>query len=205
MRLERLKSFVEEDLQGFQGYSGKRPTLKLLRQLQDESNFKTDAKIMSILKAFDSSIQFNSGAVQDLAETSYNNLRKEDLGGAGAGAGGGGASLSGMPKSKPAPKLKQPTKSKPPSKAKSAYNPQSVPKMKTNKPAKPKPKPKPKPQSSEGGSGAGAGAGAPSQPKPKKPRKPMSQAHKDKIKAGIKKYHANCKKGMVLLAKQKYN
>lgn len=193
-RLEKLKSFVQEDLRGFTGYSGKKPTLKLLRQLQDESNFKTDAKIMSILKDFDSSIQFSNSAVQDLAETGYNNLRKEDLGksSGGAGAGGGGASLSGAPKSQPAPKLKAPSKSTPPTKAKSAYNPQSAPKMNTNKPAKPKPKPKPKPKSS------GAGAGA----KPKKARKPMSEAHKAKIKKGVQSYHARCKKGMALLAKQ---
>ena len=55
------------------------------------------------------------------------------------------------------------------------------------------------------GAGAGSGAGAGAQAKPKKARKPMSEAHKAKIKKGVQSYHAKCKKGMALLAKQRYS
>ena len=77
--MDRLLRFVEEDLMGMAGYSGKKPTVALLRKIQKIENIDS---MYRAVKAFDSSIVKDEMALEDLVETAYNNLRKEDLGSA---------------------------------------------------------------------------------------------------------------------------
>lgn len=190
MNYTDLVNLIKNALKNFPQYKGKTPPLGYLRALQKTYATDYDSLIPDLKRYFPEITDFNGSGPSELRKI-VPILLKQNLNANGikelkSKAGAGGASLSGLSKSKPAPKLNQPVKSKPPPKGKASIN-------------KPAPKMKIQPKSS--GAGAGAGAPSPSPPpvKAKKPRKPMTQAHKDKIKSGIQKYHANCKKAMAMM------
>lgn len=214
--MERLLRFVEEDLRGMSGYSGKKPTIALLRKIQNIENIDS---MYRAIKAFDSNVNKDEMALEDLVETAYNNLRKEDLG-------------SAKSKPKPPPKLKAPSKPKVKKipieerditvagypKPKMVKKPTLVkPKTTPKTPKAPRPKAKatsykvvkpakytvkkvavkPTPKVVR------APAKAPAKAPVSKPKKTMTAEHRAKIAKGVKKHHADCKKAMAMMKSKK--
>jgi hypothetical protein len=186
--MERLLGFVREDLMNMSGYSGKKPTIALLRKIQNIENLDD---MYRAVKAFDKNINRDDMALEDLVETAYNNLRKEDLGSAPKPA----------PKPKPKPPKKIPIEDKDITVA--GYpkpKPKTVPTYKVVK------KPVGKYSVVQSKSFKKVGGSKPSTTTKTTTktttRKPMSVEHKEKIAKALKKHHADCRKAMSMLKKK---
>ena len=211
--MDRLLRFVEEDLMNMAGYSGKKPTIALLRKIQNIENIDS---MYRAVKAFDSKIVKDEMALEELVETAYNNLRKEDL----------GSAKQSKPKPPSKPKVKKipiekkditvpgypkpkmdekPTLMKPKTTPKTPKAPRPKAKATSYKVVKPAKytvkkvavKPAPKVVRAPAKAPASKAGGT------SKPKKTMSAEHKAKIAKGVKKHHANCKKAMSMMKSKK--
>lgn len=195
------------------GYSGKKPTIALLRKIQNIENIDS---MYRAVKAFDSKIVKDEMALEELVETAYNNLRKEDLGPAKQSK----PKPPSKPKVKkipiekkditvpgyPKPKMvKKPTLMKPKTTPKTPKAPRPKAKATSYKVVKPAKytvkkvavKPAPKVVRAPAKAPASKAGGT------SKPKKTMSAEHKAKIAKGVKKHHANCKKAMSMMKSKK--
>ena len=198
--MDRLLRFVEEDLMNMAGYSGKKPTVALLRKIQKIENIDS---MYRAVKAFDSSIVKDEMALEELVETAYNNLRKEDLG---RGDSLRKAKAPAKPKMMAKPKMvAKPTLKAPSLTPKTPKAPRPKPKATPYKVIKPTKytvkkvavKPAPKVVRAPATAPASKAGGS------TKPKKTMTAEHKAKIAKGVKKHHADCKKAMSMMKNMK--